>query len=467
MKKYLKFLILFLIVLLVTILFYILKPRFHTYDFKDSYDINAGEEFFLTERVCYGNFIKCNDIKPTVTGDLETNIIGKYNVLYTYNYKNKKLEHNVIINVVDNIPPIIETLDNEYYYCKNGKLYNYNIKATDNYDNDLTNKVNAELIGDKIKFSVSDSSSNYTEKIVQANLKNDKPVITLDKKEEYILVGENLNDDVKASDYCDGDLTNNIVKEGNVLINTPGEYKITYKVVNSSGISSSVVKTYYVYKKNNYDTPTGKSIYLTFDDGPSKYTSGLLDILKKYDVKATFFVTDQSFTHPYNDVIKRAYNEGHAIGLHSSTHSYSYIYSSIDNYFNDLYSIQNKVKNITGYTSYLVRLPGGSSNTVSKSYDNGTHIMSSITNKLEINGFRYFDWNVTSGDAGETTVTNKIISNVTSSLGNNSTYVVLQHDTKKYSIDAVESIIKYGLSHGYTFRKLSMESPNVHHKVNN
>lgn len=467
MKKYLKFLILFLIILLFTILFYILKPRFHTYDFKDSYDINAGEEVFLTERVCYGNFIKCSDIKPTVTGNLETNIIGEHNVLYTYNYKNKKLEHNVIINVVDNIPPIIETLDNEYYYCKNGKLYNYNIKATDNYDNDLTNKVNAELIDDKIKFSVSDSSSNYTEKIVQATLKNEKPVITLDKKEEYILVGESLNDNVKASDYCDGDLTNNIVKEGNVLINTPGEYKITYKVVNSSGISSSVVKTYYVYKKNNYDTPTGKSIYLTFDDGPSKYTSGLLDILKKYDVKATFFVTDQSFTHPYNDVIKRAYNEGHAIGLHSSTHSYSYIYSSIDNYFNDLYSIQNKVKNITGYTSYLVRLPGGSSNTVSKSYDNGTHIMSSITNKLEINGFRYFDWNVTSGDAGETTVTNKIISNVTSSLGNKSTYVVLQHDTKKYSIDAVESIIKYGLSHGYTFRKLSMESPNVHHKVNN
>lgn len=467
MKKYLKFLILFLIILLFTILFYILKPKFHTYDFKDSYDINVGEEVFLTERVCYGNFIKCSDIKPTVTGDLETNTIGKYNVLYTYNYKNKKLEHDVTINVVDNIPPIIETLDNEYYYCKNGKLYNYNIKATDNYDNDVTSKVNAELIGDKIKFSVSDSSSNYTEKIVQATLKSEKPIITLDKKEEYILVGESLNDDVKASDYCDGDLTNNIVKEGNVLINTPGEYKITYKVVNSSGISSSVVKTYYVYKKNNYDTPTGKSIYLTFDDGPSKYTSGLLDILKKYDVKATFFVTDQSFTHPYNDVIKRAYNEGHAIGLHSSTHSYSYIYSSIDNYFNDLYSIQNKVKNITGYTSYLVRLPGGSSNTVSKSYDNGTHIMSSITNKLEINGFRYFDWNITSGDAGETTVTNKIISNVTSSLGNNSTYVILQHDTKKYSIDAVESIIKYGLSHGYTFRKLSMESPNVHHKVNN
>ena len=467
MKKYLKFLILFLIILLFTILFYMLKPKFHTYDFKDSYDINVGEEVFLTERVCYGNFIKCSDIKPTVTGDLETNIIGEHNVLYTYNYKNKKLEHDVTINVVDNIPPIIETLDNEYYYCKNGKLYNYNIKATDNYDNDVTSKVNAELIGDKIKFSVSDSSSNYTEKIVQATLKSEKPIITLDKKEEYILVGESLNDNVRASDYCDGDLTNNIVKEGNVLINTPGEYKITYKVINSSGISSSVVKTYYVYKKNNYDTPTGKSIYLTFDDGPSKYTSGLLDVLKKYDVKATFFVTDQSFTHPYNDVIKRAYNEGHAIGLHSSTHSYSYIYSSIDNYFNDLYSIQNKVKNITGYTSYLVRLPGGSSNTVSKSYDNGTHIMSSITNKLEINGFRYFDWNITSGDAGETTVTNKIISNVTSSLGNNSTYVILQHDTKKYSIDAVESIIKYGLSHGYTFRKLSMESPNVHHKVNN
>ena len=93
--------------------------------------------------------------------------------------------------------------------------------------------------------------------------------------------------------------------------------------------------------------------------------------------------------------------------------------------------------------------------------------MSRLTKAVEQRGFRYFDWNIASGDAGETTNTNKIVSNVISSLGNNSTYVVLQHDIKDYSVNAVRSIIEYGLSHGYTFRALTMQSPVVHHHINN
>ena len=177
-------------------------------------------------------------------------------------------------------------------------------------------------------------------------------------------------------------------------------------------------------------------------------------------------MTDQNLTKGYDSVIKRAYDEGHSIGLHTSSHSYS-IYSSVDTYFNDLYAIQDKVKRITGYTSMLIRFPGGSSNTISKNYDHGARIMSQLSKEVERRGFKYVDWNVVSGDAGETTNTAEVVSNVINSLGNKSTYVVLQHDIKDFSVDAVESIIQFGLAHGYTFRAYTMSSPTVHHSINN
>ena len=195
------------------------------------------------------------------------------------------------------------------------------------------------------------------------------------------------------------------------------------------------------------------------------YTNKLLDILRKYDVKATFFVTDQPSR--YDSCIKRAYDEGHTIAMHSATHNYKYIYSSTDNYFKDLERIQNKIKRITGETTYMLRFPGGSSNTVSRNYDKGTKIMSKLTKMVVARGYRYFDWNVSSGDAGNTTKTSKVYSNVVNSLGNGKTYIVLQHDSKGYSVNAVEDIIKYGLSRGYNFRPLTMNSPTIHHGVNN
>ena len=172
-------------------------------------------------------------------------------------------------------------------------------------------------------------------------------------------------------------------------------------------------------------------------------------------------------TRGYDDVLKRAYDEGHTIGLHTSSHNYGYIYSSVDAYFNDLYAIQNKVKKITGFAPMIVRFPGGSSNTISRSADGGTRIMSQLTKAIQAKGFRYFDWNVDSNDAGGAKNAAQVASNVINSLGNKSTYVVLQHDIKEYSVDAVETIIQFGLSHGYTFQALKMDSPRVEHTVNN
>ncbi len=210
------------------------------------------------------------------------------------------------------------------------------------------------------------------------------------------------------------------------------------------------------------EPPTAKVVYLTFDDGPGPYTAKLLDILKKYNVKATFFVTGRGD----DALIKREYDEGHTIALHTFAHDYAYVYSSISNFFTDLYEVQNRVKNITGETSMLIRFPGGSSNTVSASYDGGTHIMSQLVNEVTARGFTYFDWNVSSGDGGAPLSPDDVYDNVTNALKPEYS-VVLQHDVKEYSVDAVERIINYGLSSGYTFSRLDSSSFTAHHGVTN
>ena len=223
-----------------------------------------------------------------------------------------------------------------------------------------------------------------------------------------------------------------------------------------------------VSSKNNFENPyvppkSSGVIYLTFDDGPGAYTAKLLDILKKYDVKATFFVTGTGD----DALLTREYNEGHAIGLHTFSHNYAYVYSSINNFFADLYKVQERVKNATGYTSYLMRFPGGSSNTVSARYDGGSRIMSKLTKEVENRGFTYFDWNITSGDAGGTTDSTTVYYNVINRVKEGGSSVVLQHDIKGFSVDAVERIIQWGLANGYTFKKLDSTSPTAHHGVNN
>lgn len=205
-----------------------------------------------------------------------------------------------------------------------------------------------------------------------------------------------------------------------------------------------------------------RTVYLTFDDGPGPYTAQLLDILKKYNVKVTFFVTGAGD----DSLITREAAEGHTVALHTYTHDYAYVYSSISNYFTDLYEIQARVKNLTGETPTLIRFPGGSSNLISARYDGGSRIMSSLVQEVSNRGFTYFDWNVSSGDAGAPLSSDEIYQNVIDNLKPEYS-VVLQHDIKDYSVNAVERIIQYGQQNGYTFKKLDASSPVVHHGVNN
>lgn len=265
-----------------------------------------------------------------------------------------------------------------------------------------------------------------------------------------IYTGDSYDDPGAISDTT-------VFASGQVDTTCPGDYLVSYVTADSAGNIATASRVVTVLSRN-----TGV-IYLTFDDGPSAYTAELLDVLAKYNVKATFFVTNAGS----DEMIAREYNEGHAIGLHSCTHDYSYIYTSVDNFFSDLYCVQNRVKNITGYTSYLMRFPGGSSNLVSSRYDGGTRIMSTLVREVEARGFTYFDWNITSGDAGGTTSSDGVYRNVINQVYRDGKSVVLQHDIKSFSVAAVERIIQWGLANGFTFDKLSADSFTAHHGVNN
>jgi len=205
------------------------------------------------------------------------------------------------------------------------------------------------------------------------------------------------------------------------------------------------------------------TIYLTFDDGPGVYTAELLDILAHYNVKATFFVTGAG----PDEILLREFQEGHAIGVHTASHRYDYIYRNTGNFWADFNEILGRIERVTGESTRLARFPGGSSNTVSRNYDGGTKIMSVLAGEMTERGFSYFDWNVDSKDAGAARTAEEGFRNVVEKLKVGGDSVVLQHDIKKYSVEAVPMIIEYGLSNGFRFEKLTTDSYSARHRINN
>lgn len=210
-------------------------------------------------------------------------------------------------------------------------------------------------------------------------------------------------------------------------------------------------------------TLNGKVIYLTFDDGPGLYTEHLLSILAKYDVKATFFVTN--FRPECQFLLKREYIEGHTVAVHTYTHDYANIYSSVENYWKDYDLMDANIFMYTGQHAQLMRFPGGSSNTVSLDYMEG--IMTTLTNQMNNRGIAYFDWNVDSNDAGSANTSEEVAANIQKGVENHDVSVVLCHDVKQYTVEAMETFIPWALQEGYEFKRCTPDSPPAHHDVNN
>ena len=281
-------------------------------------------------------------------------------------------------------------------------------------------------------------------------------------KEIYLYVNNKYQEPgYEVSDNCDDDIK--VEVEGSVDYNKTGDYELKYKAKDKSGNEEIVIRKVHVVNVANQGY--GKVIYLTFDDGPSSsITPQLLDILREENVKVTFFVINHDDSLNY--LIKREHDEGHTVALHSYTHNYSYIYSSVENYFNDLNSIAAKVKSITGVDSKIIRFPGGSSNTVSLNYSQG--IMTYLTGEVQRRGYTYFDWNISCGDAGGASTSDEVYSNVVNNL-NYSSNIVLLHDFEgNYkTLNAIRAIIRYGKEHGYVFAPVDVITMPAHHGVNN
>lgn len=209
------------------------------------------------------------------------------------------------------------------------------------------------------------------------------------------------------------------------------------------------------------------TIYLTFDDGPSMdVTPEILDILKANDVKATFFILN--YGEKSIPILERMVREGHTIGIHGYSHDYEEIYASEDAFMDNIQKLHDKLMGDIGYDAKIIRFPGGSSNTVSEKYKKG--IMTKLTKRLEKEGWKYLDWNVSTGDAeGKNIPSSKLVKAVKKELKPDQANVVLLHDTssKQSSVDALQDIIDFGIENGYTFCPVTEDTKMVHHHVNN
>lgn len=270
-----------------------------------------------------------------------------------------------------------------------------------------------------------------------------------------------------ALDAQDGDLTDKVAVRYGMDKYTSGAYTVEYSVTDSDGNTTKASRTVEIEPLVQSDRVTDKIIYLTFDDGPSANTAHLLDILKAHNVKATFFVIGTD----YLSALTRIAEEGHSIGVHTYTHTAQKVYVSEEIFFQDVEQLQTAVQLYTGERATLLRFPHGSGSTIS-SFNPG--IMTRLTQAVLEQGYTYWDWNVSARDSvgaddvGATTA-DEVFHYVTAGIESrgNGFSLVLQHDPKDFSVEAVERIINWGLANGYTFLPLSADSPECHQTVKN
>lgn len=186
-----------------------------------------------------------------------------------------------------------------------------------------------------------------------------------------------------------------------------------------------------------------KTVYITFDDGPNKNTYAILDLLKKYNMKATFFVLEDRIIS-YPDIINRMILEGHSIGLHGQSHEKTVFYSSDSSSLNEINNTKQTLKELTGYNTTLVRVPYGSKPLLTKNqYKN-----------LVNSGYNLWDWNIDSTDTHKDANMSSIISNTINSLNEFNNSVVLFHD-KKTTVKALPQILNFLKNNNYEVKVIN------------
>ena len=431
--------------------------------------LSVGEEYIEPGWLATDNYSGDLAAAVAASGQLDPAVPGNYTLTYTVRDESGN-ESSVTrtVTYVDVTAPVITLEGPIEMEINNGAVYEEpGFTALDECDGDITaavivdGTVKGEVPGNyRVVYTVTDNAGNTATATRVVRVKDlTPPALTLlgDTVVEMTIGNEFEEPGFTAVDNSDGDLTEQVTVETDINIFLPGTYIVNYTVTDAAGNTATATRTVVMYEIK--PKVSGGVIYLTYDDGPSGYTPALLDLLDQYGVKVTFFVVNSKSGY----VMTRAANSGHTIAIHSASHNYDKIYSSEDAYFEDLYTMQNIINSYTGQSPMMVRFPGGSSNTISN-FNPG--IMTRLTKQVEEKGFRYFDWNVGSADAGGVTHGwPEVAYNVIRGISRREISVVLMHDSYGTCIRATERIIQWGLANGYSFAALSYDGPGCHQTV--
>ena len=198
-----------------------------------------------------------------------------------------------------------------------------------------------------------------------------------------------------------------------------------------------------------------KTMYLTFDDGPSyKVTNNILDILKENKVKATFFLIGNQIKDK-EDVIKRIYNEGNSIGLHSYTHNYKKIYCNEDKFIKEMINCRNEINKVVGISPNIIRFPGGSYKRLNKDF----------LKRLHDKNFKVYDWNLDSSDGLKPKASlDELYANSIEGSEEKERLILLLHcaDVHQNTCRVLPKIISYYKSKGYELKLITEETKELY-----
>ena len=217
----------------------------------------------------------------------------------------------------------------------------------------------------------------------------------------------------------------------------------------------------YLVQQEKGQMPDGadgkKVVYLTFDDGPSEtVTPTILDVLKDENVKATFFIVGHALdsSDANKNLVKREANEGNAIGNHTYSHDYKYLFPdstvNINNFTSDIEKTNQALKNVLGsdFSTRAIRIPGGHMSWKG---------MQPLDDWFKSNDYHYIDWNALSRDAeGKTKNADELLEQVKETTKGRQKAIILMHDTygKEETAKALPQVIEYLKAQGYEFRTL-------------
>lgn len=193
-----------------------------------------------------------------------------------------------------------------------------------------------------------------------------------------------------------------------------------------------------------------KTVYLSFDDGPSKFTERFLDILSKHDIKATFFVVGKNDPKS-KEILKRIVKEGHTLAPHTYTHIYNKIYASVDSFLDDFKEINDLIYETTGVKPNILRFAGGTVNV------HNVRIFRELSAEMLRRGYTFYDWDVSAEDANKNATADSIINSIINGVHDNRSNIVLMHDTSGQTLKALEKAIIYLKNKGYAFNRITNE----------